>query len=78
MRVPMQAPQTYDADAVHATEPALFALCCLRLDQIVQTLATVLLHALEAETQVHRQIEAKGLVRLKDIQPTKNRTLVIR
>ena len=70
--------KTYDADAVNTTKPTLFALRSLRLDQIVEALAAVLLHSLKAESHVHWEIEPKRLVCLENIEPAKDGALVVR
>ena len=60
---------TYDADAVDAVELAVLALRVLRLDEVVEALAAVLLHALEAEVYVDGKLEVERLVHFEHVQP---------
>ena len=53
------------------------ALTMLQL-ALVETLAATLLHPLEAEDQIHGELDAESMVCLQDVQPTHNRSLVIR
>ena len=66
-----------DAHTVNAIEPPVLALGSFDLDEVVETLRTALLHALEAEAQVYWKLAAKRLVRLEDIEPTQDRALVV-
>ena len=68
---------TDDADAVHAIKVAGVALGRFRLDEVIEALATVLLHALKAETHVYRKSLLKLGMGFKHIDPAKNRALVI-
>ena len=59
-------------------EEALLALLRLRGDERVEAHAPALLHALEAEAHVHGELEPELVVRLEDVQPAHDRTLVVR
>ena len=70
--------KTYDADTVNTTKPTLLALRSLRLDQIIEALAAVLLHSLKAESHVHWEIEPERLVCLENVEPAEDGALVVR
>ena len=67
----------YNADGVHAIEPRIFALLHLRENHVIETLASVLLHTLEAEAHVHGKRLLESVMRFEDIHPSKYRTLVV-
>ena len=69
---------TYDADGVDPAEPAARALLGLGLDELVEALAAVFFHALEAETHVDGELKAEGLVSLENVKPAENWALVVR
>lgn len=62
-----------DTDAVRIFEEFLGLL----LNKVIQTLRTILLHALKAHEKVHGQINLCFLMCLNDIQPSKDRAFVI-
>jgi hypothetical protein len=68
---------THDAHTVDTLEP-LRALSHLLRDKLVQTLAPALLHSFKAEPKVNWEIETLYLMRLEHVQPTHDRTLVVR
>ena len=70
--------KTYDADTVNTTKPTLLALRSLRLDQIIEALAAVLLHSLQAESHVDWKVEPERLVCLENVEPAENGALVVR
>lgn len=70
----MHRRRTYDADGVDALE----VLPRLALDELVEALRAALLHALEAEAQVHGERQAERLVRLEHVHPPEDGALVVR
>ena len=68
----------HNADRVHAPEPTRLALRRLRGNELIQPLASALLHSFKAEAQVDGKFESERLVGLEDIQPAEDRALVVR
>ena len=62
--------RTYDADAVNAVEPATLALLDLLQDELVKTLASTLLHSLEAEAEVDGERNIELVVRFEHVDPS--------
>lgn len=62
-----------DADGIGVGKVAL----ALLLDQLLETLGTVLLHALEAHQQVDGEVDASLLVGLNGVEPAQDGALVV-
>lgn len=58
-------------------EPAFVPLGHLGLDELIESIAAALFHAFKAEAQVYWEIQPKAFVRLKHVQPPKDRALVV-
>jgi len=62
-----------DADGIGILEELL----CLGVDEVVQTLTSILFHTLEAHEKVDGEIDVGLLMGLDGVKPTKNGTLVV-
>lgn len=62
-----------DTDSIDISK----VLLSFEQNKIIKTLRARLLHTLKAHLQVNREVQAQVLVSLNDIEPSKNRALVI-
>ena len=69
--------EPYDADALNTTKPPILPLLGFTSDEVIEAFTTTLFHPFEAEYHVDRQINFESMMSLEDIQPAKDRALVV-
>ena len=69
--------EPYDADALNPTKPPILPLLGFTSDEVIEAFTTTLFHPFEAEYHVDRQINLESMMSLEDIQPAKDRALVV-
>ena len=69
---------TYDTDTIHAVKEPIPSFLDFVYNHLIEPLAAVLLHTLEAKAHIDGKVKAEALVRLKDVEPAHDRALVVR
>ncbi len=69
---------THDAYTIHMVKVSIVALGGFDRYQVVEANAPAFFHTLEAKPEIDRERNSKGMMSLEDVQPSKNRSLVVR
>lgn len=71
------ATKAYNADSVDAVEPAISSPGMLGSDEFMETKTSAFFHSFEDEAEIHGKLKLQVPVRLEDIEPSQDRTLVV-